>query len=85
MFDSLTYFIYAILALALLCDFVAIVIALAINDRPRLERLLDIHIDVFAACSATVIGILGVFQRSAALRSRSTKALPPKQISDHLL
>ena len=56
MFDSLTSVLYALLALAVFCDVTDIVVATCLRDRKRLERLIDLHTEVFGALAATIIG-----------------------------
>jgi hypothetical protein len=58
MFDSLPSVFYALLCLAIFCDITAIAVAACLRDRRRLERLIDLHTDVFGAVAATIIGAM---------------------------
>jgi hypothetical protein len=70
MFDSLASVLYALLGLAIFCDVTAIAVAACLRDRERLERLIDLHTDVFAAVASTIIG--------------ATKFIRPKQDGEAL-
>jgi hypothetical protein len=81
MFDSLTHLINAVLALTIFCDLVAVFIAMALGERRRLIKLLDIHIDIFTACAGTFVRIVKVFQRlSLEPSTKSGKPVESKQI-----
>lgn len=80
MFDPLIYLLIAVLALTLFFGTVPLILAVTLGDRQRLERLLDLYTDVFAAGASAIIGALRIFRRKDTppeLPKDETKKLPP--------
>jgi hypothetical protein len=63
MFDALTHLLLAVLGLTVFCGTMSLIISIVLNDRTRLERLLDLFIQVFAAGADAIIGALKIFRR----------------------
>lgn len=80
MFDPLVYLLYVVTALAVFFGTVPLAIAVMLGDRPRIERLMDLYIEVFQASAAAIIGALRIFRRKDSpqeLPQRDNKQLPP--------
>jgi hypothetical protein len=58
MLDHLIYLLFVALGLTLFFGTVPLIIAVKLGDRSRIERLLDLYTEVFAASAASVIRIL---------------------------
>jgi hypothetical protein len=80
MFDPLIYLLFAVLGLTLFFGTVPLIVALKRQDKPRLERLLDLYIEVFAAGASAIIGALKIFRRKDnpyKIMPKDTKEQPP--------
>jgi hypothetical protein len=63
MFDPLIYLLLTVLGLTLFFGVVPLIIAIMLDDKSRIERLLDLYTEVFAAGAAAIIGALKIFRR----------------------
>ncbi len=84
MFDPLIYLLAAVVGLTLFFGMVPLVLAVKLNDRTRLEQLLDLYTELFVAGAAAIIGALRIFRRkdnSPELPPRQEKNLPPPNTS----
>jgi hypothetical protein len=80
MFDDILYLLFAILGLTFFFGTIPLIVAVKLGDRPRLERLLDLYTEVFAAGAAAIIGALDTFRRPQNPPSNSsstTNITPP--------
>jgi hypothetical protein len=59
----LVYLLFAVLGLTLFFGTVPLLIAIKLGDKSRVERLLDLYIEVFAAGASAIIGALKIFRR----------------------
>jgi hypothetical protein len=82
MFEPLLYLLYAVTGFAVFFSLLPLVVAAALGDRGRIERLLDIYIDVFQASSSAVIGALRIFRRKELSSPYETNPLPPPRPVD---
>jgi len=79
MFDPLIYLLFAVLGLTLFFGTVPLVVAAMLGDKGRVERLLDLYTEVFAAGAAALTGMLKIFRRKDNLPeipAETTKKLP---------
>ena len=82
MFDPLLYLIVAVVALTMFFGTVPRAVAAITRDRERINRLLDLYTDVFAAGAAAIIGALRIFRRkdgAPELPPTTTRKLPPTE------
>jgi len=88
MFTFLVCLLFAVLGLTLFFGIAALLIAIKFGDQLRVERLLDLYIDVFAAGASAIIGALKIFRRRDVPPEipPSTKTLPPpeKESADNI-
>jgi hypothetical protein len=62
--------------LAVFFGTVPLAVALMRRDHQRVDRILDLYIEIFQASAAAIIGALRIFRRREV--SSSDKALPPR-------
>jgi hypothetical protein len=62
MFDSFTSVLYGAFATALFFGLVPLAIAITRSDKQRVDKILDIYIDIFAASAAAIIAALRIFR-----------------------
>jgi hypothetical protein len=83
MFDLLVYLLFVVAGLTLFYSTLTLIIALRLDDRPRVEKLLDLYTQWSAAGASAIIGALKIFRR----RERrpelpsTTKSLRPPSAS----
>ncbi len=70
MFEAVAVFILAVLAVILFFGTLPLIIALRIGDRTRLERLLDVYVEVFLAAASALLGVLEIFKPHERLPNR---------------
>ena len=63
MFDPIIYLLGAVMVLTLFFGTVPLIVAVSLRDKTRLERLLDLYTEVFAAGASAIIGALRMFRR----------------------
>lgn len=86
MFDPLIYLLAAVVALTLFFGMVPLIMAVKLGDRTRLERLLDLYTELFAAGASALIGALRIFRRKenpAELRRDESKKLRAPSEGNH--
>ena len=75
----LVYLLFAVLGLTLFFGTVPLLIAIKLGDKSRVERLLDLYIEVFAAGASAIIGALKIFRRREIPPKIPAKTLPPPE------
>lgn len=65
MFDPLIYLLFAVLFMAMFFGTVPLAVAVLRGDKQRIDRILDLYIEVFAASAAAIIGALRIFRRKS--------------------
>ena len=63
MFDPLVSLLYITAFFALFFGTVPLAVALALGDRRRVNRIFDMHLQVFGAIISAFIGVLRIFRR----------------------
>lgn len=79
MFDPLIYLLAVVFGLTLFFGTVPLLLAVKLNDRHRLDRLLDLYTEIFAAGASAIIGAFRIFRRNdnpPELPRDDTKNLP---------
>ena len=71
MFDPLIYLLYAVTGFAVFFGTVPLAMALLRRDHQRVDKILDLYIEIFQASAAAIIGALRIFRR---------KELPPHDL-----
>jgi hypothetical protein len=77
MFDPLIYLLFAVVAVVFFSGTVPLIMAVKLNDKHRLDRLLDLYTEVFAAGAAAIIGAMKMFRRKD--DAEDPKKLPSPQ------
>ena len=82
MFELLTTllvtFLYIVAGFAIFCGIVPLLFYIFQRDRQRVEQILDLYVQVFAAIMSAIVGILRIFRRKddvPAVRPTETKRL----------
>jgi hypothetical protein len=80
MFDPFIYLLLSVVGLTLFFGTIPLIIAVKLGDRSRVERVLDLYLEVFKAGAGALIGAFRIFRRKDSLpelQSSETKRLPP--------
>lgn len=83
MFDPLIYLLYAVTGFAVFFGTVPLAVALLRGDHERVNKILDLYIEIFQASAGAIIGALRIFRRKE-LPPGDVQPLPPndtKQIT----
>jgi hypothetical protein len=75
MFDPLIYLLYAVTGFTVFFGVVPLAVAWIRGDHQRVDKILDLYIEIFQASAAAIIGALRIFRRKDPPPSET---LPPK-------
>ena len=63
MFDPIVYLLYAVTGFAVFFGTVPLAVALIRRDQQRIDRMLDVYIEVFKASAEAIISAMRMFRR----------------------
>ena len=63
MLDPVIYLLFAVIFMAMFFGTVPLVVAFKRGDQERIDKILDLYIEVFVASAGAIIGALKIFRR----------------------